>query len=181
MTKCEWANVSSGTRVIMDKGPLNGLLFSFGWPGNQRPEKTTSCSSSCRPTEHSVIVRGAVDVVQQMWHRLERMVQSLVGFDAPLLVQHQHVLQQVHQLLAINLLSHQVHAVDVRRNINLQRRTTMSGAFQRIIKQELIRRWDSERELFLRPHRTTLRNIIRCWIFNTTQDVAPRVGVASWH
>jgi len=35
---------------------------------------------------------------------------------------------------------------------------------------------------FLRRHRTTiLQNIIRCWIFNTTQAVAPRVGVASWY
>jgi len=48
-------------------------------------------------------------------------------------------------------------------------------------RQELIRRWDSERELFLRPHPAILQNIIRCWIFNTTQAVAPRVGVASWY
>jgi len=34
---------------------------------------------------------------------------------------------------------------------------------------------------FLRPHRTILQNIIRCWIFNTTQAVAPGVGVASWY
>ena len=46
---------------------------------------------------------------------------------------------------------------------------------------ELTKRWDSERELFLRPRRTILQNIIRCWIFNTTQAVTPRVGVASWY
>jgi len=32
---------------------------------------------------------------------------------------------------------------------------------------------------FLRPHRKIHQNIIRCWIFNTTQAVVPRVGVAS--
>jgi len=30
-----------------------------------------------------------------------------------------------------------------------------------------------------RAHRRILQNIIRRWIFNTTQAVAPRVGVAS--
>lgn len=64
-----------------------------------------------------------------MWHCLEWMVQSLIGFDSSFLVQHQHVFQQVDQLLAIYLLSHQVHTVNVCWNIYLQQWTTESRVF----------------------------------------------------
>jgi len=40
------------------------------------------------------------------------------------------VLQQVHELFAVDLLCHQVHAINVRWNIYLQHQTTVSGAFR---------------------------------------------------
>ena len=58
-------------------------------------------------------------------------------------------------------------------NRNCSEIRIVSWRLRPIFKQELVRRWDSERELYLRPHRTILQNIIRCWIFNTTQAVTP--------
>jgi len=56
------------------------------------------------------------------------MVQSFVRFDSTLLVQHEHVLQQVDQLFAVYLLSHQVHAINVSWNIYLQRQATLQSS-----------------------------------------------------